>query len=474
MHWYRLFRGKLRALGLKACFHIKDSESDIPVEGSESGEERREFSFTFYELDGHGKITEDDIAALVRSIYGAVNESITVPHGGKKTIKVRLTLTPEDPSSDCNGEENVSQNNNNNNNNNNLLGNSNHIPGSPAHPNKLGNNVNVTIEENLDRDRQPEVKKHVEKPKFSSVRLPNHFRCCRGCRNRSPEVLQDCSASPLRNRKKLRERACSLQRPDLFELLQANMEKNHVNPCCRLPHPNSHPQCSHNHLIDPSCPVLPLLNSSPSYNNDDNLCSSGKSKLQHEHHHVTCSPRTKICEFSSQQHPKNPGGGNHNHHCNKKHGHHRSRSHDLSQNMFKYHLLCDRDQVNLKTQAQNATSQCNNNHSCTNNYQLNCNQETLDILSGCIFQKNSNVANNSSPHQLKHRNREQEHARAMAQVISWLERENIGMEKKFSSPKKMPNPFPSTPPVKRHEHHHVHEHIHHHYHRYAKETSIIV
>lgn len=29
------------------------------VEGCDSGEERKEFSFTFYDFDGHGKITKD-------------------------------------------------------------------------------------------------------------------------------------------------------------------------------------------------------------------------------------------------------------------------------------------------------------------------------------------------------------------------------------------------------------------------------
>jgi naked cuticle len=79
----------------------------------------------------------------------------------------------------------------------------------------------------------------------------------------------------------------------------------------------------------------------------------------------------------------------------------------------------------------------------------------------------------------------------MAQVINWLERENIG-EKNFvsASPKKIMNPCSnlilqqqqdgrpvsaSPPLLKKHEHHHHHEHIHHHYHHhFSKETPIIV
>lgn len=41
-------------------FILQDFECDLQVErNSESGEEKKEFSFTFYDLDGYGKITKD-------------------------------------------------------------------------------------------------------------------------------------------------------------------------------------------------------------------------------------------------------------------------------------------------------------------------------------------------------------------------------------------------------------------------------
>lgn len=476
-----------------------------------------------------------DIAGLVRSIYGAVNDSITVPQGGKKTIKVRLTVTPEklqsssptestsnnltpsqvQPSSEVNSP-------NNNNNNNNLsvvgMGNVNSTNLLETRP-KLRNNVNVTIKENLNRDRlggssgrkEKELRdrlSHLDKPKFNSVRLPNSAHAaCRGCRNLSPEVFRDCSASPLRNRKKWRERVCSLQRPDIFDILHANMEKNNVNPCCRRDH-SQQPQplhhhvqhsmapCTHSQLIaDPNCPVLPLLN--------ENLC---KQKLM-ENSFPSASPTSRLLgggkvydahiHRSSHHHA-------HQHQC-KKHGHHRSRSHDLSQNLFRHHLFPERDQ--LLTQGAPVPSAGGANQTCCSNLNSNImflephhnlqqqahNQhDPLEILEGCFVNqhcsprnKNTNLANAAATtqHQLKHRNREQEHARAMAQVISWLERENIGgCDKKFSSSPNRKNPNPSTnsllgspPAVKKHEHHHVHEHIHHHYHHhFSKETPIIV
>ncbi|CAL8101699.1 unnamed protein product [Orchesella dallaii] len=508
---------------------FEDFECDVQVEGCGSGEERKEFSFTFYDFDGHGKITKDDIAGLVRSIYGAVNDSITVPHGGKKTIKVKLTVTPEktqqnSPETTSNNDATPTTPPNNNNNNNNTTNINNNLTvvgmGNGSSSNldtrpKLRNNVNVTIKENLNRDRlgggsgrkekelRDKLSHHLDKPKFNSVRLPSSAHgACRGCRNLSPEVFRDCSASPLRNRKKWRERVCSLQRPDIFEILQANMEKNNVNPCCRREHtqpqhpPHVHLQhsmapCTHSQLIgDSTCPVLPLLNENLCKQKQhllmENTCPASGPRPLHHHHLGGSKIYDAHIHRSSHHH-------SHQHQC-RKHGHHRSRSHDLSQNLFKHHLLSERDQliaqgVPLPSGGVNQTC-CNMN---SNNVFLDphLNQQhqpdPLEILEGCFVNqqhfsprnKNTNLANAAStPHQLKHRNREQEHARAMAQVISWLERENIGDDKKFASPNRR-NPNPSTnslvgspPVVKKHEHHHVHHHYHHHH--FAKETPIIV
>lgn len=63
----------------------------------------------------------------------------------------------------------------------------------------------------------------------------------------------------------------------------------------------------------------------------------------------------------------------------------------------------------------------------------------------------------SKKHLLKHATREQDQARAMAQVVRWLERE-------FSQ-----NSSTNTTPASRR---HVHEHIHHHYHHYHAEALV--
>lgn len=56
-------------------------------------------------------------------------------------------------------------------------------------------------------------------------------------------------------------------------------------------------------------------------------------------------------------------------------------------------------------------------------------------------------------HHYRHRERDLERQRAMRQVASWIEREQLA--------------GPPPPPAQRHEHHHLHEHVHHHYHHYV-------
>lgn len=62
---------------------------------AEGDRRRQEFSFTLYDFDGHGKITKDDIAGLVTTIYDTLGASIQVPPCGSKTIKVKLTVSPD-------------------------------------------------------------------------------------------------------------------------------------------------------------------------------------------------------------------------------------------------------------------------------------------------------------------------------------------------------------------------------------------
>lgn len=68
---------------------------DVSVQDSSKKPQPIQFSFTLYDLDGHGKITKDDIGSIVSTIYDSIGKRVVVPHYGKKTINVKLTVSPD-------------------------------------------------------------------------------------------------------------------------------------------------------------------------------------------------------------------------------------------------------------------------------------------------------------------------------------------------------------------------------------------
>uniref|UniRef100_A0A182W8Z0 Protein naked cuticle homolog n=1 Tax=Anopheles minimus TaxID=112268 RepID=A0A182W8Z0_9DIPT len=73
---------------------IQEFTCDVSLEDGKKPQPLQ-FSFTLYDLDGHGKITKDDIAGIVSTIYESIGKSVVVPHYGSKTINVRLTVSPD-------------------------------------------------------------------------------------------------------------------------------------------------------------------------------------------------------------------------------------------------------------------------------------------------------------------------------------------------------------------------------------------
>lgn len=68
--------------------------SEVSCNMSLDDEEKQEFCFTLYDFNGHGKVTKDDIASLVRSIYDALGKK-SLPKSGSRTIKVCLAISPD-------------------------------------------------------------------------------------------------------------------------------------------------------------------------------------------------------------------------------------------------------------------------------------------------------------------------------------------------------------------------------------------
>ncbi|CAG4978617.1 unnamed protein product [Parnassius apollo] len=164
-----------------------------------------QFSFTLYDLDGHGRMTKDDIAGIVSTIYESIGKSVTVPHYGSKTIQVRLTVVPEDGRT--RGERDRREGRRRRR----QEQNQNTAPpecadNSEDEHGRLSFDDDASSKSSCSGDRRPQ-----QRP--AATRHRNH---------RHPRKEH-------REHRHIKKRSGSLQRRELLEIIQANMEKNHLN-----------------------------------------------------------------------------------------------------------------------------------------------------------------------------------------------------------------------------------------------------
>ncbi|XP_049964577.1 uncharacterized protein LOC126485015 [Schistocerca serialis cubense] len=500
---------------------FEEFECDVSVEGGvdAGGQERQEFSFTLYDFDGHGKITKDDIAGLVTTIYETLGSSIKVPHYGSKTIKVKLTVSPDQRKS----AEQQQQHNQ---------------PQPQASGRKLKRDLNVTIRES--RQAGPATRRKRAETAAPAPAAPPHS-CSSGSatapgsennddgaadisedddedegtrQHPSPRVAVD--SARLRNRRyqqhvasryrqqhstycadssvlrqRTKKRSGSLQREELLQIIQANMDKNNLG------FQTSRKQCDRGGLVDIRHAhhrhrhktshreevQLHYLAHSPAPNCYLDLAGL-EHKLQHCHHECRHGVEKSVQQL---QHSRQG--------CHTR-GHHRSRSHDLGRSVpvapvgtspNRYPTAAHLPPPRVCAAADDITSSPFHFGRARSKSHEDPGPDRRKLPPFVM-------GHTSSPHHLKHRNREQDQARAMAQVVRWLEQEfssGLGTADRFASGNStQPPPPPEGPPsgqpeagnnstaagvssVERHEHHHVHEHIHHHYHHY-RETPVLV
>ncbi|KAJ9587006.1 hypothetical protein L9F63_019403, partial [Diploptera punctata] len=474
----------------KTQLNFEEFECDLSVEGGVDigGQERQEFSFTLYDFDGHGKITKDDIAGLVTTIYDTLGSSIKVPHYGSKTIKVKLTVSPDQRKKDVAqdtvtvGDETWGSN----------------------HRVKFKRDLNVTIRESrvprrLHRRRRCSAGGTAP---VSEEKYPNS--CSSSCRSAASENNDDGAAD-------ISEDDNDDLPPDDIQLgsqhstPKTSRESGRTHTRRYQQHGNG--RYRHQHSV--YCPgeqILPNCFNNLSFQTPrKQFDRGGPGEHRHSHHrHRHKLPQSRdYTNFSQDPHSncyldlagfepsrtygkahrcyydedcrydkllgavvcassKHAGMGYHQP-CRTR-GHHRSRSHDLSHaaNSFQYHLLdTSNDSQHHRPFVDNGIPH-GYQHTRLGHHARSKSHETeygnVDQHRMPVYRHQDRkfppivLGHSSSPHHLKHRNREQDQARAMKQVVRWLEQE-------FSSKHKT---------VTQHEHHHVHEHIHHHYHHYQE------
>ncbi|CAG4989867.1 unnamed protein product [Colias eurytheme] len=183
---------------------------DVELQHPQSSKQQPlQFSFTLYDLDGHGRMTKDDIAGIVSTIYESLGKSVTVPHYGSKTIQVRLTVVPEDGQPRSQREKRDAR--------------------------RRRRREQATV----NTSAPPDCAEHSEEELHERLSHEDDVSSKSSCSDRKPPpqrpapiLRQRHHRHPRREhreRKYTKKRSGSLQRRELLEIIQANMEKNHLS-----------------------------------------------------------------------------------------------------------------------------------------------------------------------------------------------------------------------------------------------------
>ncbi|KAF4522272.1 hypothetical protein B566_EDAN011968 [Ephemera danica] len=552
---------------------FEEFECDVAVQGEEPQEEgagrgtpgtdkcrqcgpsRQEFSFTLYDLDGHGKITKDDIAGLVTTIYETLGATIQVPHTGSKTIRVRLTVAPESranassnapspqkncPSHKAPAEEASSPHLHNKCNKESLYHN--------LSPSKLANNAEQLYSQ-LNFSSTPTNKSKNEV--YYTVQSPNNnTESVHYCSRRSPmlghkvETVRVCNS----------ESCSSPYKTTTNSRLMNNQEESSSSsrllllPCDNEATPQLSPKPSvrfcnnetaHNlssviNNVDSPLTTKKLSNdmtrrekahakfcTNGSYSTPNSplrLASSTKATLG------VASPRSSAAQ--SQANPAevlNSGAGReraysgtlqrqellhiiqanmeknllalqHNsttHHRKRgeegqtSHSHHRHHSTASQKTNPAARRAGKTNSSRLQPRKTTRTTvdPTNNVISCSHYYLDLAGLEASSLCPHCDKGKKGHARSKShdttSHHLLRHKTRELDHARAMAQVVEWLQGAQLGASPPLGTPKEEEEEEEEDDEQEEGEggatrtHRHIHEHVHHHYHHYTDSQLVV-
>ncbi|XP_074112462.1 NKD inhibitor of WNT signaling pathway naked cuticle [Cotesia typhae] len=516
-------------------FSFEEFECDVSV--AEDNRRRQEFSFTLYDFDGHGKITKDDIAGLVTSIYDSLGTSIEVPPCGSKTIKVKLTVSPDKnvdeaiggvssagggalaSAAGAVGDSGETQTPAVKKTPTVLLPTTSVVNAStscchikpvkscshathasrrvPRRRRILRNRAQTELvaewhsEEDVDNvpgniSKQEEIHRRVG---GGSIHVPTPYS-----NSSEGDVSDDSDFSPKVTpftplvTTNHRKRSGSMQRQQLLEIIQANMEKNNLSfHASRKRHQSEHlrvpPQRPYAG-VSPMSPMYVQTSSRPPSASRQPPPAYHKPVREYSHHHATSLSKLPAKARDNQRKIQN----HHSHTTHftssidtnitvptiitattpTHHHHYQQQQPNSNSNSNKHHYrnnlqstimttpptavantLVGHNIFNTESIQKNHINQRNNEHA-RQNYVQSLKQQKTSV---------NNNSKGSKKHQLKHATREQEQARAMQQVVRWLEQE-------FSSQN------PDNDNTSNAGRRHVHEHIHHHYHHYHADPLV--
>lgn len=480
--------------------------------------EKQEFSFTLYDFNGHGKVTKDDVAGLVRSIYEALGRSVKLPPSGSRTIKVHLAVSPDSPTTnldlpDCTeGQDMLSVNKGQAGTKECLYAtnvNCQNIAGSEPSIHTLSTYISSTVEKIVNSESPSTC------PHGCVTQSFNHHTQPPTIQPPNPPIQDSpIKKHPMENllTKDVLKDGCRDR--FLFKRIPETHNVEPKDPSVQHRHRHHHrhqygatatnrdhvTECRErrNHYLD----LVGTENCGPKM---DNYASPYAIPVAHQpsvsmpqHGNPIYSCPCRVIERPS--HNLCHGGANFTstqHDCVPEHTKRfhmpcvQERSQDHVSHFLKYQVCKNRqdDLLNVNFDLCDLTPnekfdwEYIHQHRRSKSYDIYDKKLENHLSSPRTKQKlfkpghfSGNPLINttmkpepihvpSSPnHHYRHRHREREHQRAMQQVANWIEKEHLGAidseEPYLSRSKKSPLV------MERHEHHHLHEHIHHHYHHY--------
>ncbi|XP_067652873.1 protein naked cuticle homolog 2-like isoform X1 [Haliotis asinina] len=397
--------GKVEDIKGESRLSIEEFECGVQFEGSENS--KQEWSFTLYDFDGHGRITKEDLASLLKALYDAVGSSIKLPPNGTKTLKLRLTV----------GQDNTQ------------------IQVQRASPTKGKENGKSKESKTKDSIRIKELSKLNNFMQPGSAKVNNETQSAAAVTGTKTTTT---TTTTTRNQLSLEDQQ------QLVELVQENMERNHIKQLrrhhsdCRnmMDHQHHHKRRHRNHCSHEDRPK--------------------ESQDRRNYYLDLAGVENNTSKF--QNNPTVPTAGS----GFVQTGHHRSRSHDVTKKFDNVKRESERLAKHLEGSKpdhprsrsfdpQETTAVCSPKGHSKNPSSPHKHSSKFRPVS-----LPAHVPATVSPHyHRRHRHREKDHGLAMQQVAEWIEREHAWeMEGEHVM-------------VQRHEHHHIHEHHHHHhYHHY--------
>lgn len=439
----------------KPQLNIEEFECGVHFEGLEKN--KQEWSFTLYDFDGHGKITREDLSSLLKALHDAVGSSIKIPSNGTKTLKLRLTVgqdntqLPENKSPSKGKKEKVKDSDKV------KVKDSDKVKEVPKSKEfaKLNNNLTATHVQLPAKQCNSDLQERVKGQCQNSCQVKGHNPCTA----QSQDFL--CSGSK-------RIQLTSQERQQLVELVQENMERNHVKQLrrhhsdCRgtTTHDHSHHKrrhrvhCTNVVTCNNQTSTATPANNNPNPNNQEERAKECQDRRNYYLDLAGIEHNAK--PQSSAQNLNNSVGQS----ARTAADHLRSKSQETSKK-------CD----NLQRESQRIKQQHLDSVKTEHLRSRSFDPQEMETKSPKGHHKGSSphkhgrfrpvslpvhVPDSMSHYHRRHRHRDKDHDLAMQQVAEWIEREHacdvVDGDKIV---------------VQKHEHHHFHEHHHHHhYHHY--------